>query len=249
MITVRIDNLPAAQAYLTGFASQVPFATARALTVAAHAVNRSVRDEMSSRIAGGATPYTLRAFAVTAATKASQQAEVGLKTAGQTAATPYERAIGHLFHGGVRRFKRIEDRLRARGIVPPGMQMVPGRAAPIDARGNVRRAALQEMLGVLEAAGRGMQNLRVYRRVGRNKGATGVGFFVIAPGVQSHLAAGIWRRIESSGSSIVEPWFLFVPPGRYAKTFDLEAIATRTVAQVWPSAFSDSLAKAIASAQ
>jgi hypothetical protein len=251
MITVRIEGVAALQAELSGYGRQIPFAAAQALTITAHAVNSDIRAEMSARVQGGATTYTLRAFAVTGATKADLTATVGLKTPQQAPGTPYEQSIAHLFRGGRRSLKRLEDWLRARGILPAGQQIAPGRGAPIDSRGNVRRPALQEMLGVLSAAGRGLRNLRVYRKASKSKGQAAVGFFVAFPGAAKtkHLTPGIYRRIERGADSAIEPWFYFIAPAPYARVFDLEAIARKTVARTFDATFASTLAKAVAGAR
>jgi len=250
MISARIENLPALTAALRGYGSQIPFAVSVALTSSAHAVNRAIQAEMRSDIAGGPTPYTLRSFQVTPATKQTQQAIVGLKTA-PAGGTPYEQAIGHLFRGGVRRFKRLEGWLEQIGILPSGQQIVPGSRAPLDRRGNVKLAEVKEMVGILAASKRGLRNLRSYRRAGRGKEQKALGFFVVRPGdpAASHLAPGIWRRIDSAAGSAVEQWFVFASPGRYSQQFDLEKIADESVARTFPAAFQAALDKAIATAR
>ena len=251
MISVRLDGLDALQAELSGYGRQIPFAAAQAITITGHAVHADIRAELSARVQGGATPYTLRAFAVTGATKADLTATISLKTPQQAPGTPYEQSIGHLFRGGRRSIKRIEHCLHARGILPAGQQIAPGRSAPIDGRGNVRRQALQEMLGVLAAAGRGLRNLRVYRKTGKSKGPSAVGFFVALPGAAraKHLHPGIYRRVERGGESVIEPWFYFVAPAPYARVFDIEAIARQTVSRTFADTFARTLAKAIAGAR
>lgn len=250
MISARIENLPALTAALRGYGSQIPFAVSVALTFSAHAVNRAIQAEMRSDIAGGPTPYTQRSFQVTPATKQTQQAIVGLKTA-PAGGTPYEQAIGHLFRGGVRRFKRLEGWLEQMGILPSGQQVVPGSRAPLDRRGNVKLAEVKEMVGILAASRRGLRNLRSYRRAGRSKEQKAVGFFVVRPGdpAASHLSPGIWRRIDSAAGSTIEQWFVFSSPGRYSQQFDLEQIADESVARTFPDAFKAALDKAIATSR
>lgn len=114
------------------------------------------------------------------------------------------------------------------------------------------RAALSEMLGVLESARRGLRNLRVYRKVGRGKmAADAIGFFVAWPNAQRsrHLQPGIYRRIERGADSSVQPWFFFVAPPPYSRRFDLESIARPVVAKGFAAAFAESLEKATASAR
>ncbi len=249
MITVKVTNLDTVIANLADAGRQIPFATARAITVTAHDVNKAITAELQARIQGGATPYTLRAFKVAPATKNNLAAVIALKTPGQSAGTPYEQSIAHLFHGGVRRFKRLEGLLIARGILPDGLQIVPGPALQLDSRGNARQTDLREMLGILTAYRR---NLKIFRRSGRGKTLKEIGFFIVRAGsiAARHLHPGIYRRLESGpGPSHIEPWFLFVRPGNYDQKFDLDQIAASVVQDAWPKNFAESFAKAIASAK
>jgi hypothetical protein len=248
MITVKIEGMQALQASIGKQASQIPFAAARALTVTAHAVHAEIKRQLTAGVQGGATPYTLRAFAVKAATKATLTAEVGLRTGGPPGGTPYDQAIAHLFHGGTRRFKRLEAWLKGRGLMPENMQLAPGAKAPLDRRGNPRQPAIKEMLGILSAYRR---NLQTFRQAGRSKTQKGIGFFVVLPGsiAAKHLALGIYRRITSGAESVIEPWFHFSAPGTYRRQYDLDAIASRVVSSVWPANFETSLARALATAR
>jgi hypothetical protein len=245
MITVKIEGLPALQRGFATMQQQIPFATARALTVTAHQVNAEIKAEMRARIAGGPTPYTLGAFAVTAATKANPSAEIYLRSA-PPGGTPYDTALGHLFRGGKRDFKRLETVLRLRGLIPPGLQIAPARGLPVDARGNPRMAAIKEMLGVVTSP---IRNLRIYARQTKKPKYTAVGFFCIFPGASRHLAPGIYRRLESGSESRLSPWLFFVAPPPYRQVFDLEQTATRIVAKNFSANFNASMAAAMASAR
>lgn len=247
-LTVKIEGLAAVTASLGAKARQIPFATARALTVTAHAVNAEVKRTLAADVQGGATPYTLRAFKVEMATVTNLAATVSLRSDAPEGGTPYDRSLAHLFHGGVRRFKRLEGLLRSRGLLPAGLQIAPGARLPLDRRGNPKLAELKEMLGILFS---GLRNIRSYRRAGRSKETKALGFFVVLPGsvASRHLHLGIWRRIESSKGSVIEPWFMFVPPSPYQQRFDLGKIAEAVIARTWPAAFNDSLTKALASAR
>lgn len=248
MITVEIQGMQALQASLGKQASQIPFAAARALTVTAHAVHAEIKRQLAAGVQGGATPYTLRSFSVKAATKTTLTAEVGLRTDAPSGGTPYEQAIAHLFHGGTRRFKRLEAWLKGRGLMPDNMQLAPGARAPLDRRGNPRQPAIKEMLGILSAYRR---NLQTFRKDGKSKTQKAIGFFVVLPGsiAARHLALGIYRRITSGSASVIEPWFHFSAPGTYQRQYDLDSIASRVVSSVWPANFETSLTKALATAR
>lgn len=247
-LTVKIEGIAALTASLGSQARQMPFATARALTVTAHAVNSAIKRELASEVQGGATPYTLRAFNVVGATVATQTATVSLRTDAPDGGTPYDRAIAHLFHGGVRRFKRLEGWLQSRGLLPAGMQVAPGAKLPMDKRGNPKLASLKEMIGILSS---GIRNLHSYGRAGKSKQGKAIGFFVVLPGsvASRHLHIGIWRRIEAGASSIIEPWFMFVAPSTYQQRFDLSRTADAVISKTWATTFNASMARAMATAR
>ena len=140
MIAVKIEGMAALQASLGKQASQIPFAAARALTVTAHSVHADIKRALAAGVKGGATPYTLRSFSVKAATKATLTAEVGLRTDAPPGGPAYDKSLEHLFHGGSRRFKRLEGWLKSRGLMPSSMQLAPGARAPLDRLWHVREA-------------------------------------------------------------------------------------------------------------
>jgi len=247
-LTVKVEGISAMSAALANQSKQTNFATARALTVTAYAVNAEVKRHLSTDVQGGATTYTLRSFKVQAATVSSMAASVSLRIDAPEGGTPYERSLAHLFHGGVRRYKRLEGLLRGRGLIPAGMQIAPGAKLPMDRRGNPRLAALREMIGILSS---GIRNLHSYGRGRKSKQGKAIGFFVVMPGsvAARHLHIGIWRRIESGSSSVIEPWFMFVKPAGYRQMFDLSKIADEVISKTWSTTFNESLAKALASAR
>lgn len=245
-LDVKINGLDALRAKLAGQQKQVAFAAAKALTQTAHAVNAEIKAEMKTAIAGGPTPYTLRAFQVTAARRDNLESKVALRSDGPDGGTPYNKALQHLFTGGRRDWKRLEGWLRGKGLLPAGMMVVPGPKAPLDARGNFRRAQLSEMLGII---GSQLRNLRSYRKSGAGKAQKGIGFFIALPGDHSGLTPGIWRRIETGASSRVEPWIMYISPTSYRKKFDLDTIAKKVVTASWQKNFSAALEDAIRTAR
>jgi len=246
MIKVEIKGVEALKATLSGQQKQVRFAAARALTKTAQQINKDLQSEMKTAIAGGPTPYTLRAFKTTAATRETLTASVALRTDAPSGGTPYAKALAHLFEGSRRDWKKIEGWLRGKRLIPEGMMMAPGPKAPLDARGNFRRNSINEMLGILNSQ---IRNLRSFRRTGAGKRQKGIGFFVALPGDRSGLAAGIWRRVETGNSSVVEPWIMYIRPTSYRRKFDLDRIGRLTVAKSWQSNFETSLADALRTAR
>ena len=55
----------------------------------------------------------------------------------------------NLFTGGQRKYKKLEGWLRARRLLPNGLTVASGAGMPLDRFGNMRQAALTEMLGVI----------------------------------------------------------------------------------------------------
>jgi hypothetical protein len=245
-IKVDVKGIDAAVARMAGLGKQVDFATAKALTQTAHAVNADIKEELKSGIQGGATAYTLRAFQVAAATKAKLESSVSLRDSAPSGGTNYTAALAHLFGGGRRRFKRMEGWLRGRGLLPAGMMVAPGRALPLDARGNIRRPALNEMLGVLKSQRR---NLQVFRRPGKDGQTNASSFFVALPGDKSGRFPGVWRRQETGKGVRVDLWLMYVTPAAYRQQFDLHKTATKTVSRVFKPNFDKALAQALVSAK
>ena len=231
-LNVKINGMDALRATLAGQQKQVAFAAAKALTQTAHAVNAEIKAEMKT--------------AITAARRDNLEAKVALRTDAPGGGTPYNKALQHLFTGGRRDWKKLEGWLRGKGLLPAGMMVVPGPKAPLDARGNFRRAQLTEMLGII---GSQLRNLRSYRKTGAGKAQKGIGFFIALPGDRSGLTPGIWRRIETGASSTVEPWIMYISPTSYRKKFDLDTVARKVVTASWQKNFSAALEDAIRTAR
>ena len=149
-IDIQITGLKEIQAKLGAQGKQAAYAASRALNTTAFAINTRLKADMARTFKGGATAYTLRAFEVKKATKAALTAEVALREdAPGGTGTPYSKALAHLFTGGQRKYKKLEGWLRARRLLPAGLTVAPGAGMPLDRFGNMRTAALTEMLGVI----------------------------------------------------------------------------------------------------
>lgn len=245
-VSIKITGLKEAQAQLGAQAKQATYAASRALTTTAYAINERLRKDMASTFKGGATAYTLRAFSVTKADKATLTSAVALRTDTQGAALAYNKALGHLFTGGPRKYKKLEGWLRGRRLLPAGLTIAPGAGMPVDSYGNMRRAALTEMLGVIGAQ---LTNLQVYRRTGAGKAQKAVGYFVILPGSKGGHHPGIYKRMQTGTSSAITPMVLYVNPANYRKFIDLDKLGREVVAQKFQPAFDAELARALANAK
>lgn len=244
-LDIQITGLKEVQAQLGAQSKQAAYAASRALTTSAYAVNDRLKKEMSATFKGGATPYTLRAFKVIKADKATLTAEVNLRTDAPDSGTNYSKALAHMFTGGQRKYKKLEGWLRGRGILPAGLTIAPGAGMPLDGYGNMRRAALTEMLGVI---GTQLKNLRVYRRTGAGKAQKAVGYFVVLPGAKGGKHPGIYKRIETGKTSAIQAMVLYVDPANYRKFIDLDKLGREVVAKEFQPAFDKALAYALRTA-
>lgn len=238
---------------------QVPFATAKALTQTAHAVNEAIKSEMRSRFKGGPTAYSLRAFKIKAATKRDLRAVVSLRDDSPGKGTIWHKALGHLFMGGTRKYKSMEGAFNRIGVLPNGFMMVPGAACPLDGNGNPPRSLIVQLISYFKAFGEQgyKSNMTDKRRgtlakAGRSesgyKTINGVVYFISrGPGTwygrPQHLPAGIWAKSGTHGVKVA-PVFLFVKAGHWGKAIDLDSLARATVAREFPKRFSVALREA-----
>lgn len=245
-INLQITGLDAVRAKLGGLAKQANYAASRALNTTAFAINAQLKTDMASTFKGGATAYSLRAFKVDKANKASLTAAVTLRTDAPEGGTSYSKALAHLFTGGQRKYKKLEGWLRARKLLPSGLTVAPGAGMPLDGFGNMRRTALTEMLGVI---GSHITNLRVNRKTGAGKAQKSVGYFVVLPGDKTKKHPGIYKRIQTGASSTITAMVLYVDPVNYRKFIDIEKLGRSVVAKTFQPAFDAELAAAINSAR
>jgi hypothetical protein len=245
-VNIKIEGLDRVQAMLGNAGKQASYAASRALNTTAFAINAELKQEMSTTFKGGATAYSLRAFKVDKSDKANLTAVVALRTDTGGAALPYNKALAHLFTGGRRSFKRLEGWLRARRLMPSGLTIAPGAGMPLDRFGNMRQAALTEMLGVI---GTQRSNLRVFRKTGAGKAQKAVGYFVVLPGDKSRKHPGIYKRIETGKSSTIKAMVLYVDPVNYRKLINLDTLGRQVVAKTFQPAFDKEFAAAMATAR
>jgi len=137
--------------------------------------------------------------------------------------------------GGVRRHKRMEKALQARGLMPRGWFAVPGRQAPIDAHGNVPGPFIVRMLSDLQAFGE--QGYRANRR-GKRRGAKKTNYFFV-PAKGSHLKPGIYWHMPNRTLGCV---FAFVSKVGYRKRYPFYEVGQRAFNRIALRAMTESLA-------
>lgn len=148
MIVVGADGLQAQLDALTELEKElIPYATSTALTKTAQGLIGRLQDEMRV-VFDKPTPYTLNALRLMPATKDKLSARVWFKNEAD-GAQPASVWLAPEVYGGERRNKPAELQLRARGILPAGMYVVPGEGAELDAYGNIKRGQIiKAMSGV-----------------------------------------------------------------------------------------------------
>ncbi|WP_439685091.1 hypothetical protein [Cupriavidus oxalaticus] len=212
---------------------QFPFAVAKGLTQTALDAKQRLVAEMGRRFERP-TPYTLNAIYIRSATKQTLEARVWVKSdAGK--GTPAEKYLLPEVYGGERRLKRYERALQSARILPDGMVTVPGRAAQLDAYGNINRGQIVQLLSYFRAFGeQGYRaNMTDKRRAnlakGRPaKGLRGFSYFALSQ-PEGKLPAGVYRKNAYSTAErasighlqrgAAKPVLLFVDSPQYRQTF------------------------------
>ena len=171
--------------------------------------------------------------------------------------------------GGARRAKRSEVLLQRAGLLPAGWLTVPGRAAQLDAYGNMARGQILQILSWFQAypatnvrAGRRRNSARdnltdkgKAKKIAGTRSRAGLEFFCIQPGQRrGGLKPGIYeRRLANARFSgpVARPRLVlvFVPRAAYQQRFDFVEQAQRAVAQAMPAAFAAAFRRALETAR
>ena len=188
-------------------ADKLPKAITAAANELGSIVNGALKSEMSKSF-DRPTPYTLRGLNWKRATLDKPMVRIWIEDAPNKGTAPSEYLTPEM-RGGHRVHKRFERALIAAGHMRADQYAVPGRAAPLDAYGNVPAGFIRRMLGDLKAAGE--QNPKSARK--RRTGAKRFNYFFRAPGYRTqHLKPGVYWHLPSN---LIVPVFLFVGSPNY----------------------------------
>lgn len=258
MIDIQTKGLDRVKSALADAEKQMQFATAKALTMAGYGVRAETNRQMKAKF-DRPNRYTMQGMQVQEATKEKPVVDIGLgiRIDAPSKGTPYAKALGHLFSGGGRTWKKMEGAFRRIGALPNGMQMVPGKACMLDAYGNPSRGLILQLISYFNASSEQgfRQNMTDRRRkslakIGKSergyKTINGVQYF-ISYGRQ-HLPPGIWSKTGIHGSDI-KPVFMFVRAGSWKRYIDLPQIGRDVVKRDFQSMFDKSLAYALRTAR
>jgi hypothetical protein len=230
----RLDNVGA---------SQVPFATAVALTRTAAAVRRAEQDEMR-RVFDRPTPFSLNAFEVRPATKTKPVAEVAQKYA--TGTSKPRHWFDPQVYGGTRLPKGFERLLSSRlGLPPMSTWYVPDIGAQLDAHGNMSRGQIVQILSDLGAQRDVAQNTTGRSRRRRRRAR----YFVMRTG-GSYGGKGRPVAICLRDGPVVWTVLAIVAkPPTYEPRFDFFGVAEKVSAERFPVEFDRAFAAAVRTAR
>jgi len=217
--------------------NQIPFAMALTLTQTAKMVERRLVDEIRT-VFDRPTRWTTNSLRVFPATKQKLVARVWMKNEADGGGIPPTKWLTPHVYGGQREDKRSEKLLRAKGLLPSGMYIVPGRDAKLDGFGNIGRGQIQKIMSGLAAQQDSYSNSTDSRRSRGNLNR----FFVMRRGGQ---AIGVAER-TGKGKDRIKMLLAFVSRPGYRKDFDFFAIADREAEDQLPIQFELALARALA---
>ena len=212
----------------------IPYAASTALTrVAQHAATTVLPDEMRKSFSSP-TSYTLNSLRVVPSTTETLTARVMVKDQ-SSGGLPQEKYLLPEVEGGQRNRKGLESALGYMGILRGGQYAMPGKAATLDASGNVSGAQVRTILAALKNIRGGVTGKG--QRKGRGKKLAN-DLFADKP-VGGNRPSGIYRR---EGKRL-RPLFIFTDKApTYAPALDF----TGTVQSVVLDRFRPEFERAVA---
>lgn len=206
---------------------QIPFATAKALTRTAQAVQRAMPAAMEKGL-DRPTEFTKRGTFIVPARKNTLAAIVGFKDR-QAEYMRYQ------IEGGVRAPKKKALRL-------------PGEVV-LNEYGNLPKGTIARLI---QAAKSGKYGAVVKKRLGigdRRKGAGDLDLFYGQPRGFPDLPVGIWRRLPGKPGKLVPVIVFPKAMAKYKPRFRFHALVERVVREAFPREFSATFTEAMRTAR
>jgi hypothetical protein len=260
MIRAHIEGLDDMTRGLGAQARQIPFALSVALNQTAKDLRTATYAEMRAKF-DRPTPHTLRSLFIDPSSKQNLEAHVFLKdrSAGGNNAGGLQSGapgapeggsmaaiIGHLFRGGSRIPKRIEEAFAGAGLIRPGEYLLPGPGAKLDRYGNMSRGQVQQVYTALRLHYDSRSNFTDSARSRRNARAAGRMFWSRGESADNGRRRGLW---VSNGRTPPQLLLAVIPRAVYRQRIDLNEIAWRIVPRVYPAHFEKALERALQSAR
>ena len=203
--------------------TQIPFAASLAINRTAQKVREELTKEIP-RVFSNPKPMTRKSIKFPKrfwSTKKKLIAKVKLEDFAPKGVAPLDYLAAQI-DGGNRRDKRSEVALRKAGILPPGMQTVPGNSAK-KGRYGITPGMYVKMLSQFRITPDPLQHATNSKRSVKSRKA--IRFFVRHTG----KAKGVWYRSARGG---IHPFLLFVNKPTYRKRFRFDRIAKLTAKKV-----------------
>lgn len=225
----------------------LPFAAVQAANATAFAV-RQRWAEIMPRIFDRPTPMTQKAAVYLKATLQRPIADVLIRDEAHKG-TPPAKYLQAQVTGGGRALKGVEKRLQARGLMPAGQYVVPGRGAQLDAYGNIPGSQINKVLSQLGARFDALQNetdksAQRRRRREVKKEQRGGDYFAVTK-QRGRLAPGVYQRIRSNFGSAVRSVLRYVQSVSYRPRYPIFDLAKKLYDRQFPFHFDRELAKAV----
>lgn len=216
---------------------QLPFATSVAL-------NRTAADVKAAEVKAmkadfdRPTRFTLNSLFIKPAKKNRLEAIVWVKDYASKAVPPTRWLLPEVM-GGNRAPKRSESLLSAKGILPSGKALLPGKGIRLDGHGNVSRGMMQKILSGLGAQGDKHANSTDSKRSVGNQQR----FFVLGKGA---AALGIAER---TGKASISMLLAFGKAPSYGSLLDFYGVANAVIGSQLPKHARDAMDEAVLSAK
>lgn len=246
MLTIKLEGLDEVRAALTEFSDRrFAAAVATSFTRSAKETSRSWQEHINRNL-DRPIARTRAATTFLSASAASLTATVKVKDA--LPGTPPSEYLSPQERAGSRTMKKFEAALQASGAMPRGYVTVPGRAAVLDAYGNVSRA---QIVAVIAALGKdwspGYQRVigsTTERRLARQQ-KLGRKYIAIQPEevAQRRVSGGIYERMADGTLRAV---FVYRRAVSYRKRLDLEALAAKEAPDIIAEEFQRAVAESFA---
>lgn len=261
-INVDVDGLMRLKAEIEGKGKQVRFATMRALNAAAFKAKQETEREIG-RVFDRPTPWIKKSVRYRNATRDKLESQVDFDFWGNKQGVTASQVLNAEIHGGARRMKRHEVALQRVGILPPGMRIIPGDAAKMDAYGNMQAGQINQIMSWFQAFGE--QGYRANmrdggKRLGRDNKRTGEkGFsYIVLHKRHGKLLPGVYQRFQFMIPGVrkdlikayaVKPVMIFVRTTNYKRRLDFYGLAEKVARAEFAAQFPVMLDEAMRTAR
>ncbi|WP_339678300.1 hypothetical protein, partial [uncultured Zhongshania sp.] len=145
--------MPNVKAYMKGFESQIPFATAVGLTRTSKAAQGDLTNSIGS-VFDRPTARTKSAVFSTSANKRNLRAQIGIKDKASGGRAPADYLSAQIL-GGRRKAKGLERALQSRGLMRKGQMLAPRRDTKLNRYGNISKAQARAVINSIDSGGTG----------------------------------------------------------------------------------------------